>query len=1127
MRLSGKLERRGNASAVTGRRVRGGHWVGRVAVVFWIAGGGHGWASQATLAEAPTEVREAAEDNAVGFLNDLSSRRRTTTFFMNPQPVFAGVQESFVNTSTGALTFLVRDLVRIGGMPIVLGRVYDSTLDEGADFGPGWKLTVVEEIRQEGSQLVFTDASNGEHRLDVSGGSVTPTSSATAPVVSGSTRTTRGEAGIVVLESADGMLRGFKQDGEVWRLVHVWHGRGWVRLDWRRGALVEVTSDAGWVRISRRDDGRIASIVDDLGRTVAYSYDPDGRLTGVADRAGGQWRMGYAGAGRLSSITDPRSKVVLAAAWTEARVRRIRVLHETTDFSYTDTATTATNLLGWATVYRRDDSGITTSITDRTGATTEVAFDSQHRPVTVTRDGATITRVGYDEDGHLISLWQPVGETAFTTNNRGEVTVATGVWTARYRYGERRVVHASDSGGVRDYRYDEDGTPAYVTVDGIDTALRTNADGTLAGLSREGRSLTTYSYAAGGRISSIDYGGDTTATFVYDARGLRTSGSYTYGSDNRIDAEMSYDAAGNLTRIERGIAGGEATEQAYVVGDYNEVLQVRTGNGQDPDRPDLSFEYDAVGRMQRATLGGRTATVEYDALDRTTQLVVDGDIVLEHAYGPDDGDAATRQDLRTGGVLVAERLSPVFGTMESIVYARPRSAEFGIVAYSPTRKSFEVRPDALAADGLLLASLHARMVPLGGQQPNAAPFGHDKPSNSLFIPPEFKAVNCQLCDSSVLSVELSVEPAGTHCPTNFTGTVDGSCAIVPPWDSPIVFPIVLPWFHTTYFGDGSSASETTWDGEVSGSHKYLLAREYTMSHFVVCPCPSAFAVGSDSVTFEVSGSNSVPRVSIQSASIPDNQISLTLVGPGCSGDLHVRVTGDGVAHNVATVAQASPGNHTLSFGRDLIPKGQYEKVEATWRIRDGLTADDEYDYSFGALGSYRHTQYTKPNQAHPTCATGPLAEVFITEEDKNGNTDCFDDESEYTATTFRDRFRGEVEENGSGRTPAFGDIQLEWACESANPRPVAATFGNVFRDIKVIKPACEDGTLGSSTVAVYDMNPDMTCGDRIYVSGVGVKTVTDHCPGCRMARVDHYVADGRCSGILDLAESRRTFRLDD
>ena len=433
------------------------------------------------------------------------------------------------------------------------------------------------------------------------------------------------------------------------------------------------------------------------------------------------------------------------------------MLHETTDFAYADSVTTATNLLGWATVYRHAESGITTSITDRTGATTEVVFNADHRPTTVKRDGVPVARISYDGGGRFLSLWQPAGETAITTNTRGEVTAASGAWTAKYRYAGRRIVHASDDGGVREYRYDEDGSLTGVTVDGIDTGLRTNADGTLAGISRDGRALASFAYGPGGRVSSIDYGGERVATFAYDARGFRTSGSYAYGTEYRIDAAMSYDASGNLIGIERGAAGGERTEQTYTVGDYNEVLRVRTD---DPTMPDLSFEYDAAGRMYRATYGPRTATVEYDPLDRVTRLEVDGDAVLEHYYGDYDADAAERDDDRTGGVLVAAAVSPVFGTMESIVYARPRSTEFGVVAYSPTRKTFEARPDALAGDALLLASLQSRMVPLTGGEPNPAPYGHDKPSNSLFIPAEFSSVNCELCRGLILAVELVVTAAG-------------------------------------------------------------------------------------------------------------------------------------------------------------------------------------------------------------------------------------------------------------------------------------------------------------------------------------------------------------------------------
>ena len=590
-----------------------------------------------------------------------------------------------------------------------------------------------------------------------------------------------------------------------------------------------------------------------MGRTVGYSYDADGRLTGVTDLAGESWSLGYASDDLLSSITDPRNKVVLAAVWTDAKVSQIRVLRERMDFDYAENTTTATDVLGRTTVYRSGDTGMTESITDRAGATTEVAFDAGHRPVTVTRDNATVARIGYDEDGRLATLWQPSGETEFTTNNRGEVTVATGAWTSRYRYSDHRVVHASDSRGHRDYRYSDAGSLAGATIDGVDTTMESNVNGVLTELSRGVHSLATYAFDSGGRVSSINYGGGRTAAFEYDDRGLRTSAEYAYGPDAEINSDMSYDAAGNLSRIERGAEGREATEETYEIGDYNELLRVRTGDGQEAARPDLTFEYDAAGRVQRATLGRRTATVQYDSLDRATRVTVDGEAVLEHDYRPEDLDAVGQEDRRTGGVVVAAPVSPVFGTMESIVYSRPRPTEFGIVAYSPSRKTFEVRVDALAADALLLGSLHARMVPLDGSEPNPAPFGHDKPSNSLFIPPEFRAVNCGVCKSFVFDVDLDVTPAGEYCSTTYTADVDGFCFDALPEDTTILLD-QHPWSHSTSFGDGSWAYATTYFGVVSGSHKYTEAGRYTMTHYVNCACPSAFTFGgSDSESFNVPG----------------------------------------------------------------------------------------------------------------------------------------------------------------------------------------------------------------------------------------------------------------------------------
>ena len=162
-----------------------------------------------------------------------------------------------------------------------------------------------------------------------------------------------------------------------------------------------------------------------------------------------------------------------------------------------------------------------------------------------------------------------------------------------------------------------------------------------------------------------------------------------------------------------------------------------------------------------------------------------------------------------------------------------------------------------------------------------------------------------------------------------------------------------------------------------------------------------------------------------------------------------------------------------------------------------------------------------------TCASGGPSDVYVTQETLSSgtwSTNCFDDEDDYTATTFPETFRSEAEENGSGRSTAFGDIQLDWVCPYVTPRPDGATFGNVFRDINAIAPACDGGTLGSTTVAVSSANGDLSCGDTIYVSGIGTKTVTDHCPICGTAKIDHYTADGRCSGIVHLG-TEPTFRL--
>lgn len=71
--------------------------------------------------------------------------------------------------------------------------------------------------------------------------------------------------------------------------------------------------------------------------------------------------------------------------------------------------------------------------------------------------------------------------------------------------------------------------------------------------------------------------------------------------------------------------GRPVLSQRYEIGDYNEVVRIRTGEG-----PDLSYEYDSAGRLTSARAGARTATVAYDELDRAVRVGLDGDTLATY-----------------------------------------------------------------------------------------------------------------------------------------------------------------------------------------------------------------------------------------------------------------------------------------------------------------------------------------------------------------------------------------------------------------------------------------------------------------------------------------------------------------
>lgn len=574
-------------------------------------------------------------------------------------------------------------------------------------------------------------------------------------------------------------------------------------------------------------------------------------------------------------MTDPRGKQVLHATYDGAgRVSWIEVQGGKSAFTYRDKTTRAVDGLNRTTVFHRLASGVTEAVDSPAGTFSQLSFDANGRPVAVARDGVNVASLSYDAEGRPRSLRDAGGETYFVHGPDG-LTGAAGAQTASYDYdADGRLSLASDAGGTRTYRYGAAGFPNWIELGQWKTTLRHNASGQTTELSRSGQTLVRYGYRSDGRVDSIAFGDKGgTASFDYDRRGLREGASY--GAN--VQSAMRYDAAGNLVSFRVESPQGKRS-QDYELGGYNEVVRIR--NGGDAPGPDVTFRYDPAGNAVAIQAGTRSSTASYDALDRVTRVALDGETVVDYAYGPLDRDAVAAADGRTGETLAPFGLSPVFGTMDSVVYARPRPATHAAVAYVPALKTFEAGWQHLAPDALRLASLRQRNLPVRGEAPDPAPFGHDKPSNSLFLPPEYRAVNCRVCSSSVRRVRVTAAGRVAGRTTTISIGIDGTCVYGYPEDGPsggLGGVLRDTWGHTLSFGDGTPAVTFTSPGNAaSRSHVYRRAGTYQVRDDVDCrACNSLLVLASGSTTVRVADDCIAPVATYSPDPEPIDTASLT------------------------------------------------------------------------------------------------------------------------------------------------------------------------------------------------------------------------------------------------------------
>lgn len=367
---------------------------------------------------------------------------------------------------------------------------------------------------------------------------------------------------------------------------------------------------------------------DPAGHTTKFEWDNDLRLTALVDAAGGRFELAYDADGLPVRLTGPdgvsvaigRNGAGQVVEMTRALGSRLTSTREA-DGRITSTTGPdgATSTFGYPT-----NGGLPTELTDPTGHQTTLQRDATGAPVTVTRPSGATTTLEYDARGLINTTSGPASPSATmqlghdAAGNLTDITDPLGHKSTREYDAVGNLVATTDARGhTTRYAYDAaDRLVEVIAPDGATTAYDHDAVGRLSSRTGPRGDETTYSYDPAGRLTAM-----TSAT------GQR----WTY----------AYDPVGHVERVTTpaGTATPESADGtiAYRRDALYRVVEVDYSD----DTPDVTYEYDTLGRRIAMHDGTGNTTYSYDGASRLASVDHNGQ-TTSYSY-----DAAGRVVSRT------------------------------------------------------------------------------------------------------------------------------------------------------------------------------------------------------------------------------------------------------------------------------------------------------------------------------------------------------------------------------------------------------------------------------------------------------------------------------------------------
>lgn len=684
---------------------------------------------------APGDQPQLAE--YAKLIEAISQQTHTTVLFPNPQSIFDGYHLGFVNVAAGNLSFKRRDLVvRVSAAStLAFARVYDSRIKRNADFGPGWRLALAEELFVDGDGLIYVDRAGARHRFAAGDAGAyranppTPRHARTQVSVSPNR---------AAVKTADGTTRIFLPDTAArnrYVIATFTAANGdEVRFRYRQGRLSSVEANGDPLfDVGREASGRVAWVRDDLGRTVRYSYTASGKLQEVVDVGGNAWRHEYGRSG-LTRAVGPNEQPYLMVRYRNGRVSESRGAKRHS-FKYRQDRTETLDGAGVKRAFHQTPLGITRALASDARSAWALTLDDKNR-VTRLRGGEDAYAFWYDVEGRLEKMRRsaPAGDEDWAlayaggrlvrmVGPAGETNISydggrTEVWTLNTK---REFL--ADARGVHQVRFEH--------VDGDVNIKRSaslvfNRHGDVAAI-LSGDWGVRFARNSLGQITKTKYGSWFESAYAYDDVGNRTSVHFGRGGSDRY----AYDLAGNIQSVSARGTTGLIGEQSYRIGEMHRVTRVtdaKTGVS-------TTIDYDANGNPVAFESDVDAVRAHYDRRGRLTRLrsLRNGSVL-----------AIDREMRRTGEADCVHERSPAIRQLLTRSALEAEQPDYGVVVFD--EDSGAPHPmDPLAAyvphyaDASTLLDLVGAFF-FDNQSTTVANF--EKPSNPAFQPPEYRAVGC-------------------------------------------------------------------------------------------------------------------------------------------------------------------------------------------------------------------------------------------------------------------------------------------------------------------------------------------------------------------------------------------------